>query len=72
MIKEKTVVVINDRADLDTISKISIFIDAFNEVSVKEIENQAHCGFSFPDDIKENAKPKLYTSSIGYNIVVKK
>ncbi|WP_318445978.1 hypothetical protein [Photobacterium leiognathi] len=58
--------VINDRNQTEVVEKIEALYEALGVESPIVCNAQSHCGVSYPDEIREQSRPKLNTSSIKF------
>lgn len=71
-IKEKAIIIINDRRQEAVIEKIESFIKEVNGSvnSLTEPHERDHCGESYPDEIFNAAGVTIFKKSIRYNVSV--
>lgn len=74
VMSEKTLIIINDRAEEGVLKKIDLFLNGIGCVNPKKINptKREHCGEIYPDDIKNRAGVTLFKKSVRYNAVVEK
>ena len=68
-----SVLIINDRNEDRVTSKIDRLLKDFKiQNTIIQSGVREWCGVSYPDEIKENVRPKLSTNSVQYTVVVSK
>jgi len=73
MLSEKTLIIVNDRAEPKVEYTINQFFSNLGINAMdKKYRTSGHCGFSYPDDIRDKVQPKLSKNSVIYNILIQK